>query len=261
MRCPTCCFDPTEWSAGDLQRTLTSVVTPWFRLLSEDAPPDVVAALDPTGRELTALSARDDADTMHRAWRLLADAGRLRHVMGAGAPTQSGVVVQVSTSPGGVPKLPVASAPVTWRGLGGDKQANRKHHGRPWQALCLWSAEVVDALAAEGHPIGYGSAGENLTLRGLDWRSIRPGVRLLVGTALVETTPYAIPCVKNAHWFSDGRFRRMAHEVAPGASRIYARVLVEGTVAAGDAVVVEPSALPAQRRAAVQETFDALTSG
>jgi MOSC domain-containing protein YiiM len=249
VRCPTCSFDPAQWSAADVQRTLNAVIVPWFHLLSEDAPADVAAALEPTRREIAALALRDDAEAMHRAWQLLADAGRLRHASGAGAATQTATVQQVSTSPGGVPKLPVASARVSSRGLVGDKQANRKHHGRPWQALCLWSAEVVDALAAGGHPIGYGCAGENLTLRGLDWRSIRPGVRLLIGTALVETTPYAIPCVKNARWFSDGRFRRMAHEVAPGTSRIYARVLVEGVVAAGAPVVVEPLTVPEQRTA------------
>ena len=150
-------------------------------------------------------------------------------------------MAQISTSSGGVPKRTVSRADVTFRGLAGDKQSNRIHHGRPWQAVCLWSAEVIDELAAAGHPIGYGSAGENLTLRGLDWSQVRPGLRLLVGTAVLETTPYAIPCTKNARWFSDGRFRRMAHEVTPGTSRIYARVVVEGTIAAGDAAVVEPA--------------------
>jgi MOSC domain-containing protein YiiM len=167
--------------------------------------------------------------------------------MGDGAPTAEGAVAQVSTSPGGVPKLAVPAALVTPRGLTGDRQANRMHHGRPWQAVCLWSADVIDALAADGHPIGYGSAGENLTLRGLDWSSMRPGVRVEVGSALLETTPYAIPCQQNAEWFTDGRFRRIAHEVAPGTSRIYARVLVPGRVRVRDTVVVEPAALPLPR--------------
>ena len=247
MLCPTCLFDDAHWSRSDLQRTLDAVL-PWFGQLAEGAPPDVAAALQPTADALAALPRNVvDVHAVHTAWRLLADAGRLRHALEDGAPSRSGTVVQVNTSPGGVPKLPVASAQVTRRGLRGDKQANRVHHGRPWQALCLWSAEVIDRLAAEGHPIGYGSTGENLTVRGIDWRTIRPGVRLLAGSALLETTPYAIPCKKNAQWFHDGRFRRMAAEVAPGTSRIYARVLVEGTVAAGDPVVVEPTVLPQQR--------------
>ena len=131
-------------------------------------------------------------------------------------------------------------ARVTAAGVEGDAQANRTHHGRPWQAVCLWSAEVVAGLAAQGHPVGWGSTGENVTLQGLDWACVRPGVQLLVGSALLEVTMYAIPCRKNARWFTDGRFRRIAHEVSPGTSRVYARVLVDGVVAPGDAVLLEP---------------------
>jgi MOSC domain-containing protein YiiM len=248
MPCSSCRFDAAHWSASDLKRTLNDVAA-WFRQLCEGAPKDVLAALRPTAEQLAGLPRGVvDAEAVHTAWHLLTDAGRLRHALGAGATRQTGEVVQVSVSPGGVPKLPVASAFVTARGVTGDKQANRVHHGRPWQAVCLWSAEVVDALAADGHPLGYGSAGENLTLRGVAWRTLRPGVRLQVGEAVLETTPYCIPCTKIAHLFSDGRFRRIAHEVAPGTSRIYARVVVDGLVRTGDAVVVEPSALPAQRR-------------
>jgi MOSC domain-containing protein YiiM len=249
MRCPTCSFDAAAWSMTDLDRTL-GALQPWFAQLIEGARPDVVAALAPARARLEALPrSGTDVDAVHEAWRLLSDAGRLRHALGDGAATATGTVAQVSTSPGGVPKLPVTSAAVTARGLAGDKQTFRKHHGRPWQAVCLWSADVIDALAAQGHPIGYGCAGENITVRGLDWGAIRPGVRIQVGTALLETSPYAIPCQVNAQWFSDGRFRRIAHEVAPGTSRIYARVVVEGVVAAGDAAVVEPAVVPSQRGA------------
>jgi MOSC domain-containing protein YiiM len=249
MRCETCSFDAAAWTESDLDGTLAAA-EPWFGQLAEQARPDVLAALAPTAQRLAELPRSGaDIDAVHEAWELLAAAGRLRHAMGDGAPTATGVVVQISTSPGGVPKLPVPSAAITARGVAGDKQTFRNHHGRPWQAVCLWSADVIDALAAQGHPIGYGCAGENLTLRGLDWRTIRPGVRIQVGTALLETAPYALPCKVNAQWFNDGRFRRIAHEVAPGTSRIYARVLVEGVAAAGDAAVVEPLVLPVQRSA------------
>jgi MOSC domain-containing protein YiiM len=254
MACSTCGFDATAWSRSDLRRTLEHAVVPWFAQLSEGARPDVLAALAPSAARLRELSRRSvdvevDVEVVHEAWRLIADGGRQRAAMDDGARPAEGVVSQVSASRGGVPKLAVPSALVTIRGLVGDKQANRMHHGRPWQAVCLWSADVIDALAAQGHPLGYGSAGENITIRGIDWSGMRPGVRLLVGGALLETTPYAIPCQQNAHWFSDGQFRRIAHEVSPGTSRIYARVLVEGAVATGDPVVVEPLTIPEQRTA------------
>jgi MOSC domain-containing protein YiiM len=247
MSCAACGFDAPAWSSTDLQRTLAHAVGPWFRQLVEGAGPQVTAALAETRARLEVLSsAEPDEEVMHEAWRLLGEAGRVRQALER-VPTVQGTVVQVNTSPGGVPKLPVPAALVTTRGLTGDRQGNRRHHGRPWQAVCLWSADVIDALVADGHPITYGSAGENITVRGIDWTLMRPGLRLQVGSALLETTPFAIPCKKNAHWFSDGDFRRIAHEVAPGTSRIYARVLGVGRVRARDDVIVEPSLVPLPR--------------
>ncbi len=111
-----------------------------------------------------------------------------------------------------------------WRGLDGDRQASRKHHGRVWQALCLWSADVVEALAAEGHPVFPGAAGENVSVRGLDWAAVRPGVRLRLGSVLAEVTVPALPCAKNARWFVDGDFNRMHHERDRAVTRWYALV-------------------------------------
>jgi MOSC domain-containing protein YiiM len=147
---------------------------------------------------------------------------------------------RINLSDGGVPKTAVPQALVTRRGLRGDRQESRAHHGSPYQALCLWSVEVITALRAEGHPIDLGSAGENLTLEGLDWAALRPGMRLGIGEMLAETTAYSTPCAKNAQFFTGGDFRRIAHKRHPGWSRLYARVLVPGTVAAGAPVVLEP---------------------
>ena len=161
-----------------------------------------------------------------------------------------GRIFQLNVSNGGVPKLPIAVGHVERTGITGDRQANRVHHGRPWQAVCLWSAEQVDRLAAQGHPIRYGSAGENLTLRGLTWPTLRAGTRLQVGSALLEVTTVAVPCRKNAQWFQGGEFRLLWEN-----ARRYARVLEAGTARPGDAVVVEPLAvpLPVQRPAAAPD--------
>jgi MOSC domain-containing protein YiiM len=72
----------------------------------------------------------------------------------------------LSRSDGGVPKHSTDHVTVGFRGVDGDRQATRAHHGSPWQALCLWSREVIDALVAEGHPIAPGAAGENVTIAG-----------------------------------------------------------------------------------------------
>ncbi len=149
-------------------------------------------------------------------------------------------VHQVSLSDGGVPKHAVPSAQVTVEGLTGDRQRNRKLHGGPDRAVCLYSLEVIEALRAEGHSIGSGSAGENLTLTGVEWASLKPGDRLSIGGSLqLEIMSYTAPCRLNGQWFKDGDSTRMAQEAYPGWSRLYARVLVEGTVRPGDVVKVE----------------------
>jgi hypothetical protein len=177
---------------------------------------------------------------IHAGVHHLREAGRALHLLGAGAPTQEGTVGQLSLSDGGVPKLAVDEVEVNERGVVGDRQATRKHHGKPMQALCLWSTEVIDALAAEGHPVGPGAAGENITISGIDWSTLRTGVQVLLGEVLVEVSAYAEPCKKTAACFTGGDFRRMQHDRHPGTSRVYAWVLEPGRIRTGEPVVVEP---------------------
>lgn len=178
------------------------------------------------------------AQVLNESLRLLAGAGEaLRQADRFGAPAW-GTVAQVSRSGGGVPKRAVDEAIVDLGGVVGDVQAARRHHGRPWQALCLWSAEVIDDFAANGHPIGYGSCGENLTLRSIPWRRVRSGVRLRIGEVVCEVSVPALPCANNAQWFRGGDFNLMHHERG-AVSRAYATVLAGGSVRAGDPVVLE----------------------
>lgn len=150
-----------------------------------------------------------------------------------------GVVVQVSVSDGGVPKLAVEEARVGTLGLEGDHQRNLRVHGGPERAVCLFSFEVIEALQAEGHPIVPGSAGENVTVAGLDWTTIVPGVRMCLGDAVeLEVTSYTLPCANNARWFADRNFDRIHPELHPGWSRVYARVTAEGSIRPGDPVTV-----------------------
>jgi MOSC domain-containing protein YiiM len=156
-----------------------------------------------------------------------------------GAPGTVGRVSQINLSNGGVPKLPVAEARVTTDGIVGDRQKHTAFHGGPTRAVSLFSLEVIERLRAEGHPIGPGSTGENVTVAGLDWRLLAPGSRLALGDEFVlEITGYAAPCATIKASFADGRFKRISQKVNPGESRLYARVLREGRVSAGDRVRV-----------------------
>jgi MOSC domain-containing protein YiiM len=187
---------------------------------------------------------------LEQTWHALRVASDALRAAGQMPALATGLVTQVSASGGGVPKLDVGAAQVGFRGLVGDKQAHRVHHGRPWQALCLFADEVIAELRAEGHPIGRGSVGENVTVSGLDWSRVRPGVLLQIGTVLAHVQAYAEPCATNARWFLGGDFNRMNADRGP-VSRVYATVLQPGRIATGDTITLEPS---------VTGTIDALTA-
>jgi MOSC domain-containing protein YiiM len=136
-----------------------------------------------------------------------------------------------------VPKHPVMEGTVTRDGIIGDRQRSLKVHGGPDRAICLFSLERIEALEEEGHPIRPGSAGENLTIAGLDWEKLKPGDRLHVGPYVeLEVTSYTTPCELNARWFREGDYKRISQKKHPGWSRLYARVLREGVVRPGDLV-------------------------
>jgi MOSC domain-containing protein YiiM len=105
-------------------------------------------------------------------------------------------IVQINVSPGGVPKRPVPSARVT-----------------------------------------PGSIGENLTIEGVEWNAVTPGRYLLLGTEVVaQVTRYTSPCGNITASFRDRDYARVSQKRHPGESRVYARVLREGSLTSGDPV-------------------------
>ncbi len=152
----------------------------------------------------------------------------------------SGWIVQVSVSPGGVPKTPIAEARVGTLGLEGDAHRDAEHHGGSERAVCLYALEAIEALQREGHRIAPGSIGENFTIAGVDWAAVIPGSRIRVGAEVVlEVTRYTAPCLNIAPSFRNRDYSRVSEKRHPGWSRVYARVLAEGTVKPGDRVSVE----------------------
>jgi MOSC domain-containing protein YiiM len=207
---------------ADIDRLGTTAAVAFDRLRWNHGHEETAARL--LGASLTALHSATDA---------------LR-VSASLPPRAEGTVAGLFVSGGGVPKHAIASVVIDRNGVLGDRQRTRRHHGRPWQALCLWSSEVVELLRAEGHPIHLGAAGENVSITGIDWSTVRSGVRLRIGTAVAEVSVFALPCKQNAQWFVGGRFDRMHHDRGP-VSRAYATVLEPGEAAVGDEVVLEPT--------------------
>jgi MOSC domain-containing protein YiiM len=250
-----------EMTGQDVARTLGAAAWRWRWLTMglPDAAADVVAphlaalgaSLGAPGVAVDRLQEATDAvdgpaaiaDAWHAGEHIFTAAARALAEAGLIVP-QAGVVTGLFLGKG-LPKQPVDSAEVWRRGLVGDVQRERKHHGRPSQALCIWSAEVVDALVAEGHPITPGAAGENVSIRGVDWSLVRPGSLLRIGSVECEISGWALPCAKNRKWFRPGvGEQRIDPDAHPGWSRAYAYVLasqhrgVDGELHLGDEVAI-----------------------
>ena len=154
--------------------------------------------------------------------------------------TTAAKIVQLNTSPGGVPKLPVAGASVGPLGLAGDGHDYHRHGGRN-RAVVLFGLEQIEQLQADGHPITPGAIGENVTTAGLDYRTLRAGDRLRLGASVVlRLTGHADPCSKISGAFADGDVTRVLEAKHRGMSRLTACVLTTGELTPGDPIEVLP---------------------
>lgn len=190
---------------------------------------DVDAAFESLDQSIAA--AYDDMDVLQveallaAMWRFLPTMRLLDH-------EHTGTVAHLHASRG-LPKKSIDAAEIGWRGITGDVQRSRRHHGRPWQALCIWSTDALDTLRSEGHPIDHGYAGENITVSAIHAASFRPGAHFVIGDVRGFLTSYAYPCTQNKDWFTGGDFMRMWHERGDQ-SRVYAMVTRTGSIRVGD---------------------------
>ena len=141
-----------------------------------------------------------------------------------------GTLEQLNISPGGMPKLPILGAHVSVDGVSGDWQNNRKYHGGPDRAICLFSVELYDELRREGVSMEPGSVGENFSTRGIDLQSLQKGDRLKIGQCVIELTDIRVPCGNLNKW--DPNLLQMIK----GRSGWVAKVVEEGNVKPGDEI-------------------------
>ena len=155
-----------------------------------------------------------------------------------------GVIVQINTSPGGLPKRAVREGFIQSLGLDGDAHAHPNIHGGPRKAILLIAAEVITELTGRGYPLFYGALGENLTVQGLSFSDLRIGDQLRAGEALLEITQPRGPCTA-LHIYGealpkdiyDARVKAL-DPTSPhwGMSGFYARVLTPGCVRPNDII-------------------------
>lgn len=139
----------------------------------------------------------------------------------------------------GIFKLP-ASGPVkiTELGLEGDVIMDKKHHGGPDQAVYVYGgADYAWWREQLGRDLPPGIFGENLTISELESAAFNIGDVLIVGEARLQVTAPRIPCSDFAARMEDLQWvKKFRAAERPG---LYCRVLQEGFVQAGDAVIVK----------------------
>ncbi len=128
-------------------------------------------------------------------------------------------------------------------GLEGDQVGNTKHHGGTYQAVYAFAQEDLDHWTEQlGERVPPGTFGENLTTAGIDVNAATLGERWRIGSALLEVASVRIPCSVFKGWMGTNGFDETAwvkRFTAHGRPGPYLRVLEEGSLRAGDEIVVE----------------------
>jgi MOSC domain-containing protein YiiM len=230
--CHDCGFDGSRWSDDDIERTLAHTDDLIGYVLG-GAAESVLADSKATPVGI----ADDPIPSAHALMHRLHELAEVRRAVEKFEP-MAGRVESLQASDGGVPKMSLESAEIGPAGVIGDVQGNRRNHGRPWQAICLYSSDLIGLLRGEGHPIMAGGTGENLTVSGIDWARMRGGLTISIGDVVLRTSGPATPCRNIGDCFTERHWNRIDHVERPGWARWYASVLRGGTVVRGDSVTV-----------------------
>ena len=138
----------------------------------------------------------------------------------------------------GIFKEPVSGrVALTRLTLAGDIQADKRYHGGPDQAVYVFPSEhYAHFRRALGRPdLSFGFFGENFTTEGLYEEAVRVGEVYRVGSAVVQVTKPRSPCFKMG--LKAGSQAFVGALLESRRLGFYLRVLEEGDVGAGDAIV------------------------
>ncbi|MEQ1956723.1 MOSC and FAD-binding oxidoreductase domain-containing protein [Mesorhizobium sp. CN2-181] len=135
-------------------------------------------------------------------------------------------------------KAPVAGpCKVRRLNVDGDGQGDLDGHGGEQRAVLVYQVESYRFWQSElgRSDFAYGQFGENFTVDGLPDREVCIGDRYRIGDALFEVTQPRVTCYRVGIRMNEPRMASLL--VAHGRPGFYMRVLEEGEVQAGDAIV------------------------
>ncbi|TWT47616.1 MOSC domain-containing protein [Botrimarina hoheduenensis] len=130
-------------------------------------------------------------------------------------------------------------------GLEGDSVADPKYHGGPDKAMCVYTADHFPYWREElgfGEEFGPGAFGENLTIAGLTEADVCLGDVWQIDGVRLQVSQPRQPCWKIARrWCQKELTARVQQN---GYTGWYVRVLVEGPLHPGEAILLAERPLP-----------------
>jgi MOSC domain-containing protein YiiM len=131
-------------------------------------------------------------------------------------------------------KSPVPRAMLRFDGFEGDGQGDRRNHGGPDMAVCVYSSvHYPHWQRMLGRRLDPGAFSENLTVSGIREARVCVGDVFRAGEALVQVSTPRTPCDKVAG--KNGEKQLSKWISGSGYTGFYMRVLEEGLVKTGDA--------------------------
>lgn len=142
-----------------------------------------------------------------------------------------GTVIAVCTSPAkGTQKSRIEEGTfIEDFGLEGDAHAGKWH-----RQISLLSYDKIEAFRARGAEVDDGAFGENLVVKGIDFRTLPVGTRLKCNDVLLEMTQIGKECHRGCRIF-----QKMGECIMPKEG-VFAKVLKGGKIKAGDEMFVLP---------------------
>lgn len=125
-------------------------------------------------------------------------------------------------------------------GIAGDAHAGNWH-----RQISLLSADKIDAFREQGADVADGAFGENLIVRGIDFRALPIGTLLRCGGVLLELTQRGKECHSHC-----AIYHAVGDCIMPREG-VFARVLEGGTIEVGDTMQIEERTSPRPYQAAV----------
>lgn len=136
----------------------------------------------------------------------------------------------------GIPKTLVTEAMVNRMGLEGDYNIYRSESkgNSPDHAVLLMSEDILAQLRSEGWGVQNGDLGENITLSGIEYSSMKLGDKFSLGEIEIQITEACRPCINlSVLPYVENKVKEFMGTLK-GRRGWYAKVLKEGRIEIDD---------------------------